>query len=77
MKGFSGHPFHPLGFQRHQGQIICCLCTRLSRSKMKENELFSFIWTGPAALIAPDSALVGFGPVWLTPNRLGSLLRLE
>ena len=44
---------NPLGFQRHQGQIICCLCTRLSRSKMKENELFSFIWEGPAAFIAP------------------------
>ena len=29
---------------------------------MKENELFSFIRTGSAALIAPDDRLVGFRP---------------
>ena len=29
---------------------------------MKENELFSFIWMGPAERIAPDSVLVGFRP---------------
>ena len=29
---------------------------------MKENALFSFIWTGLVVLIAPDSALVGFRP---------------
>jgi hypothetical protein len=30
---------------------------------MKENEQFPFIWPGSAALIAPDSALVGFRPM--------------
>ena len=29
---------------------------------MKENELFSFIQTGPVVLIASGSALVGFRP---------------
>ena len=62
MKGISGHPFHPLGFQRCQGPIIYGLCTELSRSTMKENEQFSFIQTGPVVLIAPDSAFVGFRP---------------
>src|SRR5262245_54737426 len=62
MKEFSDHTFHPLRCQRHQGPIIYCLYTRLSRSKMKENELFSFISRGPVVLIALDSALVGFGP---------------
>jgi hypothetical protein len=62
MKEFSDHTFHPLGCQRHQGPIIYCLYTRLSRSKMKENELFSFIWTDPGMLIAPGNTLVGFRP---------------
>ena len=30
---------------------------------MKENELFSFIQTGPVVLIASGSALVGFRPI--------------
>jgi hypothetical protein len=29
---------------------------------MKENELFSFMRTGSAVLIAPGDRLVGFGP---------------
>ena len=33
-------------------------------NQLKENELFSFIWTGPAALIASGSVLVGFRPTW-------------
>jgi hypothetical protein len=32
---------------------------------MKENKLFSFIWMGPAALFAPDSALVDTGGEFL------------
>jgi hypothetical protein len=43
-------------------ELYCGLCTKLWCAIMKENELFSFIWTSPAALIAPDSALVGFRP---------------
>src|SRR5215475_5221253 len=62
MKEFSDHTFRLLGCQRHQGPIMYCHSTRLSCLTMKENEQFSFNWTGPAALIAPDSALVGFGP---------------
>jgi len=42
-------------------ELDCGLCTKLWCTIMKENALFSFIWTGPAALIAPDSAL---GWVW-------------
>jgi hypothetical protein len=48
-----------------------CLCTRLSRLTMKENEQFSFIRMGPAAPIAPDSALVGFRPAM--PNEQAHL----
>jgi hypothetical protein len=44
------------------GPIMYGLCTGLSCSTVKENALFAFIWTGSAALIAPDSALVGFRP---------------
>jgi hypothetical protein len=55
LEEFSGHTFHPLGFQRCQGPIIYGLCTLLSRSTMKENELFSFIETGLVVLIAPDA----------------------
>ena len=62
LKEFSDHTFHPLGFQRCQGLMIYGLCTGLSRSTMQENELCSFIWTGPAVLIASGSALVGFRP---------------
>ena len=36
---------------------------------MKEKELFSFIGMGPAALIAPNSALVGFGPNTVKDSR--------
>src|SRR5882724_8157666 len=62
MKEFSDHIFHYRGFQRLQELINYCLCTRRWCAILKENELFSFIRTGSAALIAPDSALVGFRP---------------
>jgi hypothetical protein len=63
MKEFSDHIFHYRGFQRLQELINYCLCTRRWCAIMKENELFSFIWTGPAALIAPGDILVGFRPI--------------
>jgi hypothetical protein len=48
------------------------------RPQLKENELFSFIQTGPVVLIAPDSALVGFRPTpWPhnpEPNRACSII---
>jgi hypothetical protein len=62
MNEFSDHTFQPLGCQKRQGPIIYCLCTGLPRAIMKENALFSFIWTGPAVLIALDNALVGVRP---------------
>jgi hypothetical protein len=34
---------------------------------MKENALFSFIWTGPVVLIAPDSVLVDTGGEFTKP----------
>jgi hypothetical protein len=44
MKEFSDHTFHPLGLQRHQGPIIDCLRTRLSRLTMKENALQNTVY---------------------------------
>jgi hypothetical protein len=50
-----------MGFQRCQGPIMYCLCTRLSRSIMKENRLFSFIRTGQPCLLPLIAHLLGLG----------------
>ena len=43
-------------------ELDCGFCTKRWCAILKENALFAFIWTGSAALIAPDRALVGFRP---------------
>jgi hypothetical protein len=44
---------------------------------MKENEQFAFIWAAPAALIAPNSALVGFRPTWIERGYLCGIYPCE
>jgi ABC transporter substrate binding protein len=50
---------------RPPGKLVCGLSTRWWCAILKENALFAFIWTGPAALIAPGDRLVGFGPTYV------------
>jgi hypothetical protein len=47
---------------RPPGRLVCGFSTRRWCAILKENELFSFIWTDPAMLIAPGDILVGFRP---------------
>lgn len=55
---------------RPPGKLVCGLSTRWWCAILKENELFAFMWMGPTALIAPGSALVGFGPrCWMLSLR--------
>ena len=51
---------------------MCGLSTRRWCAILKENALFAFIWTGPAALIAPGDRLVGFGPASAATGRKAS-----
>ena len=50
------------GVPRAPEATLYGLGTSPSCAKLKGNSLFTFIQTGPVALIAPDRAIVGFRP---------------